>query len=101
MVRLFRVFIPVGVLILLITEVLLIVGMYIAAAYLGYQGDPAEYLFYGAGRINIALVTVNIIIGLYLQDLYTDVHVKSHLALIQQLCFVLGATFLIQGAVSY
>jgi sugar transferase (PEP-CTERM system associated) len=101
MVRLFRVFIPVGVLILLITEVLLIAGLYVAAAYLGYQGDPVEYLVYSSGRINIALVTINIVLGLYLQDLYTDVYVKSHLELIQQLCFVVGATFLVQGVISY
>jgi len=101
MVRLFRVFIPVGVVILLITEVLLVVGLYTLAAYLGYDGNPYEYLFLGSGKLNIALVTISIILGMYLQDLYSDVHVKSHLLLVQQLCFVLGAAFLIQGAVSY
>jgi sugar transferase (PEP-CTERM system associated) len=101
MVRLFRVFIPVTVLILLISEILLAILSYVAAAYIGYEGDPHEYLFYGTGALNIALVVISIIVGLYLHDLYSDLFVKSRLTLIQQLCFILGAAFLIQGAVSY
>jgi len=101
MVRLFRVFIPVSVVILLISEVLLIVGAYVAAAFLGYEGDPYEYLILGTGVVNIALVVISILLGLYLHDLYSDVYVKSHLVLVQQICFVIGSAFLIQGAVSY
>lgn len=101
MVRLFRVFIPLGVLILLISEVLLVMGAYVAAAYLGYDGDPYEYLTYGTGWVSIALVVLTIIVGMYLYDLYTDLAVSSHLILIQQLCFILGSAFLIQGAISY
>jgi sugar transferase (PEP-CTERM system associated) len=101
MVRLFRVFIPITVLILLISEILLVVLAYAVAAYIGYDGDPYEYLFFGTGGLNIALVVISIIVGLYLNDLYSDLFVKSHLTLIQQLCFILGAAFLIQGAVSY
>ena len=101
MVRLFRVFIPVTVLILLISETLLVLLSYTFAAYVGYDGDPYEYLVHGSGNLNIALVVISIIVGLYLHDLYSDLFVKSHLALIQQLCVILGAAFLIQGAVSY
>ena len=42
-----------------------------------------------------------IVAGMYLNDLYSDLLVKSHLLLVQQLCMILGGTFLIQGAVSY
>jgi sugar transferase (PEP-CTERM system associated) len=101
MVRIFRVFIPVGVLILLISEVLLVIAAYIAAIYLGYSGDPLDYLVVENGSVSIALVVLSIILGLYFQDLYTDVYVTSKLVLVQQLCFILGAAFLIQGAVSY
>src|SRR5689334_17497111 len=93
MVRLFRVFIPVGVVILLITEVLLLVGVYVGAAYIGYDGDATLYLLEGSGWLNILLVVLTIVIGLYLHDLYTDVYVRSHLLLIQQLCFILGFAF--------
>ena len=101
MVRLFRVFIPLSVLILLISEILLVVLTYVVAAYIGYEGDPYEYLVHGTGSLNIALVVICIIVGLYLHDLYSDLFVKSHLTLIQQLCFILGSAFLLQGAVTY
>lgn len=101
MVRLFRVFIPASVVILLISEILLVIGSYILAAYIGYEGDATAYLLYGTGSISISLVVVSIIVGLYLHDLYSDIYVKSHLALLQQLCFILGSAFLIQGVVSY
>jgi sugar transferase (PEP-CTERM system associated) len=101
MIRLFRVFIPVSVVILLISELLLLVASYLAAAWLGYEGDPAEYLSNGTGPVSIALVVITIMMGLYLHDLYTQVYIKSHILLLQQLCFVLGAAFLVQGAVSY
>jgi sugar transferase (PEP-CTERM system associated) len=80
---------------------LLLVGAYIGATFLGYEGDPYEYLIHGTGMVNIALVVVSIMLGLYLHDLYSDVYIKSHLVLLQQLCFILGAAFLIQGGVSY
>jgi sugar transferase (PEP-CTERM system associated) len=101
MVRLFRVFIPVAVVILIISELLILIGAYVGAAYVGYDGDPVEYLVYGTGWINICLVVVSIMLGLYLHDLYSDFSIKSHIVLVQQLCFVLGSAFLIQGGISY
>jgi sugar transferase (PEP-CTERM system associated) len=100
-VRLFRVFIPASVVILLISEALIITAAYVIAAFLNPEGDAVTYLIYGNGPVNIALVLVTILLGLYLNDLYSDVFVKSHVMLMQQLCFVLGAAFLIQGVVSY
>jgi hypothetical protein len=90
MVRIFRVYIPLGVVILFVSEVLLIVGIYIAAAFLGYGGDPYEYLTAGSGSLNIVLVAISILVGLYMHDLYTDVFIKSHLALVQQALFYSG-----------
>jgi len=99
MVRIFRVFIPVSVIILLITEVLLTIGAFVAAAFL--NPEALTYLRYGNGGINIALVVVTLIFGLYVNDLYSDIYVKSHILLLQQLSFVLGVAFLIQGGVNY
>jgi sugar transferase (PEP-CTERM system associated) len=101
MVRLFRVFVPAQVLILLISEVLLLIGVYVAAVVFGYNGPTEEYLIYGTGWISISLVVATIVAGMYLNDLYSDLLVKSHLLLVQQLCMILGGTFLIQGGVSY
>jgi sugar transferase (PEP-CTERM system associated) len=99
MVRIFRVFIPVSVLILLITEVFLTIGAFVAAAFL--NPEPIMYLRYGNGAVNIALVVVTLILGMYINDLYSDVYVKSHILLLQQLSFVLGVAFLVQGGVNY
>jgi sugar transferase (PEP-CTERM system associated) len=99
MVRIFRVFIPARVIILLISEVLLTAAAFVAAAFL--NPDPITYLRYGNGAVNISLVVVTLVVGMYLHDLYTDIHVKSHIMLLQQLSFVLGAAFLVQGGVNY
>src|ERR1051325_2710993 len=101
MVRLFRVFIPVTVVLLLISEILLISAAFFLATFLIPELDRIEYFSEGNGVINVVLVLVTIIIGLYLHDLYSEIHVKSHITLLQQLCFVLGAAFLVQALVSY
>jgi len=99
MIRIFRVFIPASVIILLVTEVLLTIAAFVAAAFL--NPEALVYLRYGNGAINIGLVVLTLIFGLYVNDLYSDVYVKSHILLLQQLSFVLGVAFLIQGGVNY
>src|SRR5436190_1313715 len=58
MVRLFRIFIPVSVVILLMSEVLLITAAFVVAAWLNPEMDPVTYLLYGRGPLNIALVGI-------------------------------------------
>jgi sugar transferase (PEP-CTERM system associated) len=101
MIRLFRVFIPVGVLTVLLTEILLITAAYVLASYYVLEVDPTNYILYDNGSISIGIVLFSITIGMYLQDLYSDIYVKSKITLMQQLCLVIGAVFLIQGLVSY
>jgi sugar transferase (PEP-CTERM system associated) len=101
MVRLFRIFIPQSVLFLLISEVLLIAAGFVAAAFLTPGIDPVFYLLYGNGPVNIALVLITIVLGLYLQDLYTDIYVRSHIILLQQLCVVMGTACIVQSFVNY
>jgi sugar transferase (PEP-CTERM system associated) len=101
MIRLFRVFIPLSTLTLLISEILLITGSFVLGAYIGLPGEIAVYLQYSGGWFNIGLVVLTIVIGLYLNDLYTDVAVQSVTFLIQQLCLIMGAAFMVQGAASY
>jgi len=101
MVRLFRVFVPVGSLALLITEVVLITSAFILAAYLVLEFDPQIYLFYDGGIYRILLVTASIIIGLHFHDLYTNIYVKSRILLLQQLSLVMGIAYLAQGLISY
>jgi len=101
MIRLFRVFVPVSVLALLITEILLVTGAFVLASYLIFPADPADYLLYEGGLQSISLVIISILVGLYLHDLYSDIVLKSRIILLQQLCLVMGIAFLVQGLVSY
>jgi sugar transferase (PEP-CTERM system associated) len=101
MIRLFRVFVPASAITLLISEALLIVGAYIFAAYIVLQVNPTAYLLYDGGMVSILFVLASILVALYLQDLYSDIYVRSGIALMQQLCLAAGSALLIQGLVSY
>src|SRR5688572_6650433 len=101
MIRLFQIFVPVGTLTLLICEILLAFSSFLLSAYLFLPVDPTRYLLDDGGLMNIALMVAAILIGLYLQDLYSDIYVKSTIQLLQQLLFVIGAAFLIQSLISY
>src|SRR5437588_2120325 len=101
MIRLFRVFVPVGTFALLISEILLVTGAFVLASYITLPSDPGDYLLYEGGLQSISLVVLSILIGLYLHDLYTDIDLKSRIILLQQLCLVMGIAFLMQGMVSY
>jgi sugar transferase (PEP-CTERM system associated) len=100
MVRLFRIFIPLSVILLLVSEVLLVTAALLAGAWLNPEMDPVVYL-QGNGPLNIALLLISIVVGLYLQDLYTDIYVRSHIVLVQQLCVVMGSACMVQAVVNY
>ncbi len=101
MIRLFRVYVPVGTLALLISEIVLLAAAFGVATYTALVGDPDSFLFYEGGWIRIAIVILSILTGLYFHDLYTDLFVKSKLELLQQLCLIIGGAFLLQGFISY
>jgi sugar transferase (PEP-CTERM system associated) len=101
MVRLFKVFIPVVTLTLLVSETLLLTGCFVLATYLLLPNDPTVFLSTEGGALGIGLVVVTMVIGFYLNDLYTEVQVTSKVLLIQQLFFVMGSAFLLEPLVSY
>jgi len=101
MIRLFKVFIPVGTLTLLVSEILLVTSAFIFATYLVLEVDPTVFLLDDGGLFRIALVVLSILVGLHLHDLYSQIQVKSRIVLIQQLCLVMGLAFLTQGLISY
>ena len=101
MIRLFKVFIPVGTLTLLVSEVLLVTSAFIFATYLVLEVDPTVFLLYDGGFARISLVVISILVGLHLLDLYSQFHIKSQIVLIQQLCLVMGVAFLAQGLIAY
>src|SRR5262245_46593293 len=101
MIRIFRLFVPVGSITVLLSELLIVPSSFLLAAYFFFPVDPANYLLYDGGLINIAIIAICVLTGLHFQDLYTDTYVKSKILLIQQILFMMGAAFLIQSAISY
>ena len=101
MIRLFKVFIPVGTLTLLVSEFLLVTSAFLLATYLTFDADPTVYLLEDGGLSRILLVVAAILIGLHLHDLYSQFHVHSRIVLVQQLCLVMGVAFLTQGLIAY
>jgi sugar transferase (PEP-CTERM system associated) len=101
MIRLFKVFIPVGTLTLFVSEVLLVTSAFVFATYMVLEVDPTVFLLYDGGLTRIVLVVLSILIGLHFHDLYSQIHVKSRIVLIQQLCLVIGVAFLSQGLIAY
>jgi sugar transferase (PEP-CTERM system associated) len=101
MIRLFRVFIPVGTVTLLLSEVLLITSAFVLATFVVLEVEPTIFLLYDGGLMRIVLVLISILIGLHFHDLYSQYYVKSRVMLAQQLCMVMGVAFLLQGLISY
>src|SRR5438132_8759089 len=101
MIRLFKVFIPVGTLTLLVSEIILVTSAFILATYIDLPVDPTVFLLDDGGMVRITLVLASILIGLHFHDLYSQFYVKSRIVLIQQLCLVMGIAFLSQGLIAY
>jgi exopolysaccharide biosynthesis polyprenyl glycosylphosphotransferase len=101
MIRLFRVFIPASVLALLFSDVAILLFSFVVACYLVLDVDPSIFLLSEGGLERITLVALSIMLGLYFNDLYTRLRIRSRVELIQQFCLATGAAFLIQAFVSY
>ncbi len=101
MVRIFKVSIPTSVIALVVSEIILLFGCYIAAAYLTVE-EPADlFLTVDNGLWRIALVVAIVIVGLYFNDLYDDFRIKSRILLVQQISVMLGLAFVLQAVLSY
>jgi sugar transferase (PEP-CTERM system associated) len=98
--RLFKVFFPTRVIALILSEIVLVFGCYFVAAHFTTE-TPSFFLFDDGGLYRIGLVTVCIVVGAYLSDLYSNPRVSSRSRLLQQVCVVLGSAFLIQSLLDY
>src|SRR6266581_7801871 len=104
MIRLFRVSIPAGVLVLLISEMLFTSLCFSLAAFIvlrHYDYDLTTYFIEDGGLVRMTLVVLSIILGIHLNDLYTRIHVKSRTRLLQDLLQVIGGALLAQGLIAY
>jgi sugar transferase (PEP-CTERM system associated) len=106
MLRIFKVFVPTSVVALLVCEALILYGCYVAAVFLAarfFEEEGFASFFFTAdnGYFRLFIVTATILFGLYINDLYERLHVRSNLELIQQICLVVGAAFLTQALMGY
>ncbi len=101
MIRLFRVFIPVGTLTVLLCELLLLSASFLVACYLVLPYDPTIWLTVDGGWFPLLVVVGSLVIGIHFHDLYTKIRIQSRVILLQQLCMVVGVGFLLQGSIAY
>lgn len=101
MIQLFRVFIPASVVGLLVSEIILAYGCYALAFLILGQDDFVIYYVFEGGFERTALVVATLILGLYFNDLYSELRVVSRLRLVQQMCLVLGLAFFGQALAGY
>src|SRR5580698_10508894 len=104
--QLFRVFIPASLIGLILSEFTLVflcylAGTWLVGRFLNPTLDLNAFIFVEGGMLQVILVVVCITLGLYFQDLYTDVRIKSLTLLIQQICLVIGLAFLAQALLAY
>ncbi|MCS7041665.1 MAG: sugar transferase [Bryobacteraceae bacterium] len=101
MIRLFHLAIPVSLLTLMAVEVILAAACYVAVIPLLSEEDWLIYLLYEGGALQVTAAVASLALGIYFNDLYSQVRVYSRLRLAQQFCLVFGVAFLAQGMLSY
>lgn len=101
MIRLFRVFVPKVVLTLVIGDILLAFACFLFATWL-VQGEMTSiYLFDEDGLGKIAFVVASVILGIYFQNLYSNLQMRSKLLYAQQVTTAIGATLIVQAIIVY
>jgi len=105
MIRIFPVFIPARTLALVVSDIALTTGAFYLATRIILSGNPDRpadfFLNQQQGWLNIGVSVLCILFGMYMQDLYSDIYVKSRIVLLQQLCLAIGIAFLLQGFFGY
>ncbi len=108
MIRILKVFVPVRVILLLLSEAAILYGCYMAALFIVerfLEGEASlyasEFLFEDHGFLRIGIAVAVIMFGLYLNDLYEEFRIPSRIALVQQISLALGIAFVAQATMSY
>jgi hypothetical protein len=70
-IRLFRVFIPVGALTLLLTDILIVLGCFLGAAYAFLEVDLDFFIRHENGLLRVGIAVGTLVYAAYLQDLTT------------------------------
>lgn len=104
--QLFKVFIPGSLIFLILSEIALtllcyVAGLWCVSEFLNPNMILGVYLTDEGGLTQVILAAGCIILGLYFQNLYSDIRVRSSTLLIQQTCLVIGLGFLVQALFAY
>ena len=102
MVKIFKVFVPVSVLVLLVCETAILYGCYVAGVYLAqamFEGPlfAEGFLLDDNGFLRILIAVATIMLGLYFNDLYESFQIRSRIQLIQQVCLAVGVALFYPG----
>lgn len=101
MIRLFRISLPVSLVGLIVTETLLAYLCYLAAWALTGDVDVEFFLRFEGGLERTSIAVASILLGVYFNDLCSEIKILSRLRLVQQYCLVLGVAFLAQAILGY
>jgi sugar transferase (PEP-CTERM system associated) len=101
MIRIFRVFFPASMLALLISEAALILFCLVLVSVWVTDLDPEFYLIDQGGLTRMSFVVFSMMSGLYFQDLYNNLRVRSRMLLLQQVSMAIGISFLFQALLTY
>ena len=99
--RIFSIILPSRVSGLLFSELLLTFCCYLAACFAGVQGKALDYLNSEDGWLRLLLVSLSVILGLFVNHLYTTTIVQSRVSLVLRLCNVIGIALIVQGLLAY
>lgn len=101
MIRLFRVFVPAGVLTLLLMDTLIVLGCFVGAALVFLEVDPFLFLAVENGWLRVGIAAGTFILAAYYQDLYSNARNRSGTLVLHGLVVTAGLTLILQGMVSY
>jgi sugar transferase (PEP-CTERM system associated) len=106
MLKIFKVFVPTSVVALLFCEALILYACYAAGVFLAdrfFEEPGFSHFFFSEdlGYLRLTIVTLTIMFGLYINDLYEGLNVRSSTELIQQVCLAVGAALLSQALMGY
>ncbi len=99
--RLVKLFTSSSVMGLLISEAVLAGSCYVVGLSIVLPMDPVVFLLYNNGLMRVGVTVAALLFGLYIQDLYSDLRVRSRLLLAQQTSLTLGLAFIVQALLSY
>jgi lipopolysaccharide/colanic/teichoic acid biosynthesis glycosyltransferase len=99
--RIFHIILPIRVSGLLFSEFLITISCYLAATAVAFRGYTIPYLLDDRGLLRLLLVSVSLLVGLFVNNLYANTRVESRVLLVLKMCNVVGIALIVQGLLAY